>query len=284
MNMEQSGQHNYNLYGGFDMAVDDNGGEDDADDVILAPTPSGDFFLVGGGTGHNAGWDHDPQQPQHHPSPTDDSTTTYANVDTNTIMPEYELSATSMDDFEPIHFDHEFPDPSQTEFHHESATIFHDFGDDHHANTGNAPSPFMELYNVSMYPDITSEAATSFGIHRSFLKLLSNRSHILTLVCLNILESHAVPEFSPTNSIQPSTEVAAPPAITATTTGPSTSTSKTTTSPQRQPYKFTPEQKDFLQKRFDAGVRYPSKAEKEDLAAQISVPVDVVHPTLELNF
>jgi len=282
MNMEQSGQHSYNIYGGFDMAVDDNGGEDDADDVILAPMPSGDFFLDGGGGGgHPVGWDHDPQQQEHHPS---DNTTTYANVNANATLPEYELSATSMDDFEPMHFDHEFPDPSQTEFHHESATVFHDFGDDQHADPGNAPPSFMELYNMSIYPDITSEAATSFGIYRTFLKLLSNRSRILTLGCLNVLESHAVPEFSPTNSIQPSTEVAAPSTITATTTGPSTSTSKTTTSPQRQPYKFTPEQKEFLQKRFDAGLRYPSKAEKEELAAQISVPVDVVHPTPELNF
>jgi len=156
------------------MAMDDNGGGDDIDDVVMAPTPPGEFFVDARG-GRSTGWDHDPQHPQS--SATDDNNnTTYSNVDTNTALPEYEPSAASIEDFEPMHFDHEFPDPNQTEFHHESATVFDDFGDDHHADTGNPPSSFMDLYSMSIYPDITSEATTGFGIYRTFLKLLSNRS------------------------------------------------------------------------------------------------------------
>jgi hypothetical protein len=162
MNMEQSGQHeesNYNLYAELDTAMHDNGAQDDGDEVMMAGPPASD--LLGGSGG---GWDHDPRQTSN------DSTTPYSHVDTNTTPGEYEQSATSMEDYyEPMHFEHEFPDSHHPDFHHESATDFHDFNameDDHLTQPENTSSFVMQPY-MSIYPDITSET-TNFGIYRLF--------------------------------------------------------------------------------------------------------------------
>ena len=90
-----------------------------------------------------------------------------------------------------------------------------------------------------------------------------------------------IPEFSPTNSMQSHAE-----SIPASVTGPSTSTYKPSTSTQQrqQPFKFTPEQKQFLLEAFDAGLHYPTNAKKEELAARISVPVETVLLLYEMNF
>ena len=86
-----------------------------------------------------------------------------------------------------------------------------------------------------------------------------------------------VPESLPNNSIQPT--IAPNTAATSTT-----STTSTTKGPTRQNFKFTAKQKQILTEQFNAGLHYPTNAEKDTLAQMFSVPSDSVflHPKFVL--
>jgi len=74
-----------------------------------------------------------------------------------------------------------------------------------------------------------------------------------------------IPESLPNNSVQP-------------TIAPNTATATTTTKgPARQNFKFNAEQKQILTDKFNAGLHYPTNAEKDTLAHMFSVPSDSVY-------
>jgi len=95
----------------------------------------------------------------------------------------------------------------------------------------------------------------------------------LTLELLDAQSSNIplpVTESLPNNLVQPTI----PPTI-----APATATAATK-GPTRQNFKFTAEQKQLLTDKFNAGLHYPTNAEKDALAQMFGVPSDSVSPAL----